>query len=598
MGRLFWLLLVAATFAGGCSNGKRAVSDTVPSDDPPFADETPPGECLDAVLPAVKDPLDVLLFSRTVGFRHASIERAVDELNARGPTENLTFTHTEDPSNFTTEYLSPFDVVVWLNTTGDVLDDSQQAAFEEYIRSGKGYVGVHSATDTEDGWPWYGDLAGAYFQSHPAISEVVVTTEDRCHPSTSHLDSVWTITEEIYSFDRDPRVTNQILLTIDGDALAHPGIGRNHPIAWFKEFDGGRSFYTNLGHQDATWLDDRFMTHLVNGIRWAAGPIQSSLVVVTSDLLNPRAMDLARDGRVFITECSGEVVVWSPASGRVETAPSQFSSQPACGGGGRASGGADPSKSLDGPSVAPWMELRRTVDFEIAGDGALYVLEAGTGFGDAEGDARLIRIEFSAAGALSPVAEVQARPRNGSAPLVVTFSSAGSRAPGANDTIARYEWDFDGDGVVDATDPTATFRYDTNDVYQPTLVVVGSSGRRSLPKAMPIVVGNSQPEVRIIAPVNDTIVTLGATVRLEGAVMDAEDGEVSCELWQWHVGLGHGANFEGYQTLDGCATEFSATRLDVDEASHLVVELVYRDVGGFAGEPSLAGRDRVGLEIE
>jgi len=256
--------------------------------------------------PVETGPIEALLFTRTQGFRHPSIEDAVAFFTSLAPEEEINVVHTEDPSIFTDEGLSPFDVVIFGNTTGDVLDDSQQGALQRFIRSGKGYVGAHSAADTEHQWPWYGELVGAYFISHPLLPvEVEVTTEDGTHPSTRHLPDTFLFTDEIYNFDRNPRRDHSILLTIDEEGFIFPNfpggpsMGDDHPIAWFKEFEGGRSFYTNLGHRPETWQDPLFQQHILEGIRWAAAPINYSRVILTTVPANPMEIAVADDGRVL-----------------------------------------------------------------------------------------------------------------------------------------------------------------------------------------------------------------------------------------------------------------------------------------------------------
>jgi glucose/arabinose dehydrogenase len=266
----------------------------------------------------------VLVFSRTAGFRHPSIEDAKRVLGNLDPAEGIAPVFTEDPVVFTDDGLRDVDVVVFANTTGDVLDQTQQEALVRFVRSGRGYVGVHSAADTEHTWPWYGRLVGAYFINHPLLPvEVTVTREDRLHPSTAHLDASFTFTDEIYNFDRNPRHDHAILLTVDEAGFIFPNfpdgpsMGADHPIAWYKEFEGGRSFYTNLGHRPETWEDPRFQRHLLAGIRWAAEPPAYSRTVVTREARNPLALAVAPDGRVYYVERSGEVRLWEPRTGRV-----------------------------------------------------------------------------------------------------------------------------------------------------------------------------------------------------------------------------------------------------------------------------------------
>jgi glucose/arabinose dehydrogenase len=273
------------------------------------------------------EPLRVLVFTRTTGFRHPSIADAWTFFGGLPAREGIAATLTEDPAVFADETLATFDVVAFVNTTGDVLDDEQQAALERFIGSGRGWVGVHSAADTEYQWSWYGRLVGAYFISHPLLPvEVEVTTEDGRHPSTDHLPEKFAFTDEIYNFDRNPRVDNSILLRIDESGFIYPNIpdtpsmGDDHPIAWFKEFAGGRSFYTNLGHRPETWSDPLFERHLLDGIRWAAGPPAWNAIPVSRRPRNPMTMAVAPDGSVYYVERTGEVWHWSPVSGRTTLA--------------------------------------------------------------------------------------------------------------------------------------------------------------------------------------------------------------------------------------------------------------------------------------
>ncbi|MDY7085309.1 MAG: ThuA domain-containing protein, partial [Actinomycetota bacterium] len=128
---------------------------------------------------AADAPYDVLVFSKTAGFRHDAIPAGIQLIRDLGAANSFTVTATEDSGQFTATNLARFSAVVFLNTTGDVLNPAQQSAFENYIRSGGGFVGVHAASDTEYDWPFYGELVGAYFASHPAIQAATVRTENR-----------------------------------------------------------------------------------------------------------------------------------------------------------------------------------------------------------------------------------------------------------------------------------------------------------------------------------------------------------------------------------------------------------------------------------
>jgi type 1 glutamine amidotransferase len=180
------------------------------------------------------------MFSRTAGFRHDSIANARALLTTLPASEGIAVTATEDPSVFSDEALAEFDVVAFVNTTGDVLDEEQQAAMERFIRAGNGYVGVHSAADCEYQWPWYGRLVGAYFRNHPLLPvDVEVTTEHADHPSTDDLPTTFQSVDEIYNFGRSPRKDHTILLTVDEAGFIYPNtdggpsMGADHPIAWY-----------------------------------------------------------------------------------------------------------------------------------------------------------------------------------------------------------------------------------------------------------------------------------------------------------------------------------------------------------------------------
>jgi type 1 glutamine amidotransferase len=215
--------------------------------------------------------LDVLVFSKTAGFRHDSIEAGVACIEGLGETHGFDVEATEDAGLFNDDSLSRFDVVVFLNTTGDVLDPSQEAAFERFIRAGRGYVGVHAAADTEYDWAWYGGLVGAYFTSHPPVQEAIVRVADSAHPSTRHLPAEWRRTDEWYDYKSRPVETVGVLLTVDESTYEGGTMGGNHPIAWRHEYDGGRALYTGGGHTAESFSEADFVQHLLGAITWAAG---------------------------------------------------------------------------------------------------------------------------------------------------------------------------------------------------------------------------------------------------------------------------------------------------------------------------------------
>jgi type 1 glutamine amidotransferase len=228
--------------------------------------------------PSAPPALDrILVFSRTLGYRHDAIGPGIEAIRTLGWANGFEVEASENPAAFSDENLSSFDVVVFLSTTADVLDDTQQAAFERYIRAGGGWVGVHAAADTEYDWPWYGQLlgGGAYFKSHPEIQTVQLEVENATHPATAHLPASFALQDEWYNFQQNPRPVVSVLMTLDESSYS-PGadaMGDDHPIAWAHEFEGGRAFYTALGHRPELYTDPLFTQHLLGGIRWAAGVV-------------------------------------------------------------------------------------------------------------------------------------------------------------------------------------------------------------------------------------------------------------------------------------------------------------------------------------
>ncbi|MEU2702377.1 ThuA domain-containing protein [Micromonospora aurantiaca (nom. illeg.)] len=220
---------------------------------------------------AADAPYDVLVFSKTAGFRHDSIAVGTQAVRELGAANSFTVTATEDAAQFTTANLARFEAVIFLNTTGDVLNASQQSAFEAYIGAGGGYVGVHSAADTEYDWPFYGNLVGAWFASHPAIQPATVKVEDRAHAATAHLPQRWNRTDEWYDYRTNARSTAHVLASLDESTYSGGSMGGDHPHAWCKTYSGGRSFYTGGGHTQASYADAAFRAHLLGGIRYAAG---------------------------------------------------------------------------------------------------------------------------------------------------------------------------------------------------------------------------------------------------------------------------------------------------------------------------------------
>ncbi|MET7617813.1 ThuA domain-containing protein [Streptomyces sp. NPDC005408] len=226
-----------------------------------------PGTTARAADPAYQ----VLVFSKTAGFRHDSIPAGIEAIHSLGTANSFTVTATEDSAAFTPANLADYEAVVFLNTTGDVLAEAQQSALQSYVDGGGGFVGIHAAADTEYEWPQYEQLVGARFKSHPAIQQATITTEDGTHPATAHLGPAWTRTDEWYNYRTNPRSSVRVLQSLDESTYSGGEMGGDHPITWCHPQGTGRSFYTGLGHTSESYADPAFRSLLLGGIRYAAG---------------------------------------------------------------------------------------------------------------------------------------------------------------------------------------------------------------------------------------------------------------------------------------------------------------------------------------
>ena len=277
----------------------------------------------------------VLVFSKTEGFRHESIEPGIAAIEKIGEANNFTVVATEDAENFNQDYLKDFMAVVFLNTTGNVLDPVQQSQMERFIQAGGGFVGIHAATDTEYGWPWYGKLVGAYFDSHPLnpnVQEGEVTIVQPNHAATDSLPPSWTVADEWYNF-KSIEPTNTILITLDESTYEGGTNGANHPISWYKEYDGGRSFYTGFGHTNEQFSDAKFLSHLKGGIKYAIGlgqPVDYSKayaelvpeenrfnkVMFTQNLNEPMELDFLSEKEIVYVERKGGIHIYDLEKGK------------------------------------------------------------------------------------------------------------------------------------------------------------------------------------------------------------------------------------------------------------------------------------------
>ncbi len=219
-------------------------------------------------VPAAPAAERVLVFSKTAGFRHDSIPTAAATLRRLAADAGMAADHSEDAGDFNPDNLARYRVVVFASTTGDVLDPAQQAALEGFVRGGGGFLGVHAAADTEYDWPWYGQLVGAWFGGHPpGLQSTRVQPERDGRPD----GEAWPIRDELYNYRSNPRGQVRVVATVDETLYEGGRMGADHPIAWCHAFDGGRSWYTGLGHDDAVYADANFLAQLRRGLRYAAG---------------------------------------------------------------------------------------------------------------------------------------------------------------------------------------------------------------------------------------------------------------------------------------------------------------------------------------
>src|SRR3954468_11030894 len=299
-------------------------------------------------------PLEkVLVFSKTVQFRHDSIPQGIAAIQTLGTQNGFTVDATEDATKFTDANLAQYDVVVFLSTTGDVLSDSQQGAFERYMKAGGGYAGVHAASDTEYTWPWYGQMLGAYFRNHPAgTPTATVKVEDADEPSTTGIPASWSRVDEWYNYQpptnpvvngggndysvRDSGV--KVLATVDESTYDEQDgntTDDDHPVTWCSQFDGGRMWYTAMGHTQESFADTNFRNMVLGGLKTAAGVVNADcgkprqaapsandfeITALDDDTESPMELAVAKDGRVFYVErITGELNIIKP-DGNVVTA--------------------------------------------------------------------------------------------------------------------------------------------------------------------------------------------------------------------------------------------------------------------------------------
>jgi type 1 glutamine amidotransferase len=224
-----------------------------------------------AVLPLLriqaKPKPRLLVFTKTAGFHHDCIPAGKLAMVKLGEENGFEVDTTENASVFNNNDLKKYAAILFLNTTGNVLNEEEQTAMETYIHNGGGFMGIHAATDTEYDWPWYNKLVGAWFTSHPKQQNATLQIVDRDNDATRHLDETWVRWDEWYNFkDLNPDV--HVLIKIDEHSYEGGKNGDNHPMCWYHNFEGGRAFYTELGHTKESYADPVYLQHVLGGLRY------------------------------------------------------------------------------------------------------------------------------------------------------------------------------------------------------------------------------------------------------------------------------------------------------------------------------------------
>jgi cytochrome c len=269
----------------------------------------------------------VLVFTKTAGYHHNSIAVGVPAITKLGNENNFDVDTTSDASRFTEDSLSKYAAVIFLNTTGDLLNNFQEADFERYIQSGGGFVGIHAAADAEYDWGWYGRLVGAYFESHPQQQEAVIKVIDSTDESTKHLPRNWKRKDEWYNFKNLSKDVH-VLLEIEENSYTGGTNGNKHPMAWQHEYDGGRVWYTELGHTDESYSEANYLKHLLGGIKYAIGDNKkpdykkaktlrvpeedrfTKVNLVNGEFFEPNEMTILPGLDILISQRRGEIMMY------------------------------------------------------------------------------------------------------------------------------------------------------------------------------------------------------------------------------------------------------------------------------------------------
>ena len=219
----------------------------------------------------VKKP-KILVFTKTNAVYHSSLKAGVVAIRKLGVVNGFGVDDTDDSTWFKNKKLRNYNAIVFLSCSGNVFGSGEEKAFQEYIRKGGGFVGIHAATTCEYDWPWYGKMIGAYYNGDAEPQKARLLVVNKQHPSTGFLPDTWWKVDEWYNFKNiNPDI--HVLIKIDEHSYKGGENGDDHPIAWFHSFEGGRVFYCAMGDADSTFSDSVFLKHILGGIQYAMGNI-------------------------------------------------------------------------------------------------------------------------------------------------------------------------------------------------------------------------------------------------------------------------------------------------------------------------------------
>lgn len=210
----------------------------------------------------------VLIFSKTNGYRHESILAGISAIKKLGMENHFLVDATEDSLDINTKNLKQYQAIIFLSTSGKVLGEKQKVALQNFIKKRKGFVGIHAATNCEPDWPWFVNMIGGRFDSHPAPQAAKLMVVNKEHPATKNLPPIWERKDEWYNFNYLNPNTN-VLIKIDESSYTGGKHNNNHPLAWYHNYEGSKVFYTALGHANESYNEPLFLQHLLGGIQYA-----------------------------------------------------------------------------------------------------------------------------------------------------------------------------------------------------------------------------------------------------------------------------------------------------------------------------------------